>query len=312
MHDNDGKDHRARNYAVAACFDDLFEHFNELKKMHDEANDMPFVREVTGMGLHVEEKATELASHFTKRRIYELFCWERGWKGMSNNTGAYLPLVTYEQQPFDEDDWPEQSQALPVCYWASLIKIWKDHFPIMRIRAPSRDVRGECYIYKNALRYKTALVSEDPEDKGEEAEEEDEELQQILCGPQQGGRAIASCDSDSYHKDYNNVGSDAIKFKTTRLTHEEESWVKSATARAEVAQVDEWQSNEMILANASGQVVMARTMRRFAQYIALAAIQQLRGDMPHLQCEYVLVDDYGHILLAPYFGGAQPGDTYYF
>jgi hypothetical protein len=185
-HGNDGNDHRSRNSDVATCFDDFFEHFNVIKKTHGEANATRFVREVTGMGLRDEEKGvTEPPLHFTQRRIHEIFCLERGWKVMSKNVGAYHPLASYDQRPFDEDDWPEQSEALPVCYWASFLKIWKDNSPLMRIRAPSCDVCGECYIYKNAFRYKTSLVSEDPEDEGDEAalkeQEEDDEFQQLLC-----------------------------------------------------------------------------------------------------------------------------------
>jgi hypothetical protein len=74
---------------------------------------------------------------------------------MSNNASAYPHIASYEQRPFDEDDFPEQSEALSVCSWASFLKIWKDHPPLMRIRAPSCDVCGGCYIYKNAFRYKT-------------------------------------------------------------------------------------------------------------------------------------------------------------
>jgi hypothetical protein len=64
MHGNDGNDHRAQNSDVAACFEDLCEHFNELKKNHGEANVTRFVREVTGMGLRDEENGViELPSH---------------------------------------------------------------------------------------------------------------------------------------------------------------------------------------------------------------------------------------------------------
>jgi hypothetical protein len=94
----------------------LFEHLNVLKKMRGEANATSFVREVTGMGFRDEEKGVkELPLHFKNQVIYELFCWERGWKVMSNSAGAYPPLASYEQWLFDEDDWPEQSEALPVC-----------------------------------------------------------------------------------------------------------------------------------------------------------------------------------------------------
>jgi hypothetical protein len=108
------------------------------------------------------------------------------------------------------------------------------------------------------------------------------------------------------------VGSDARKFQVILLTREEDNRVHTATARAEAAQVEERQSNKMILANASGHVTMARIMRRFAQDITLADIQQFRGDTPYSQRDYVLVGDYGENLSAPYFGGAQAGDTYYF
>jgi hypothetical protein len=74
---------------------------------------------------------------------------------MSNNACAYPPLASYEQRPFDEDDWPEQSEALPVRSWASFLKILKDYSPLMRIHAHYCDVCGECYIYKNAFRNKT-------------------------------------------------------------------------------------------------------------------------------------------------------------
>jgi hypothetical protein len=63
-----------------------------------------------------------------------------------------------------------------------------------------------------------------------------------------------------------------------------------ATAHAEAAQVEERQSNERITANASGQVMMARIMRRFAQDITLADIQHFMGDIPHSYRDYILVD----------------------
>jgi hypothetical protein len=131
-----------------------------------------------------------------------------------------------------------------------------------------------------------------------------------LCGPQQDRGAI--CDNDSCHKDDASVGSETSEFQVIGLTHDKDNLVHTATARAEAAQVEERQSNEMILADASGHITMVRIMRRFAEDITLAAIQHFRGDMPHLQCDYTLVGEYGQNLSAPYFGGAQLVDTYYF
>jgi hypothetical protein len=115
----------------------------------------------------------------------------------------------YEQRPFYKVDWLDQSKALSVCSWASFLKIWKDQFPLKKIRAPSCDVCGECYIYKNAFSYKAALVPEDTEDEGKEValveQEEEEEFQHFTCGLQQGRIIIA----DFFHKDDTSVGSDA-------------------------------------------------------------------------------------------------------
>jgi hypothetical protein len=36
--------------------------------------------------------------------------------------------------------------------------VWKEEFPLLKIRAPSCDVCGECYIYKNSFRYKYAFL----------------------------------------------------------------------------------------------------------------------------------------------------------
>jgi hypothetical protein len=76
------------------------------------------------------------------------------------------------------------------------------------------------------------------------------------------------------------VGSDGSEFQGIGLTHEEENRVHTITARAEAAQVEDRKSNETILANASGHVMTARIMRRFAQEITLADIQHFRGDLP--------------------------------
>jgi RNA:NAD 2'-phosphotransferase (TPT1/KptA family) len=57
------------------------------------------------------------------------------------------------------------------------------------------------------------------------------------------------------------VGSDTIEFQVIELPREDKNWVHMATAHAEAAQVEERQSNEMILANASEHVMMARIVR---------------------------------------------------
>jgi hypothetical protein len=50
--------------------------------------------------------------------------------------------------------------------------VWKEDFPLMKIRAHSCDVCGEFYIYKNAFRDKEAFFPEGLLDVDEVADEE--------------------------------------------------------------------------------------------------------------------------------------------
>jgi hypothetical protein len=66
--------------------------------------------------------------------------------------------------------------------------------------------------------------------------------------------------------------------------HQCEKWRQRIPSNwKDAAQVEERQSNKMILANATGHVIMARIMRWFAQDITIADIQHFRDDMPHSQ-----------------------------
>jgi hypothetical protein len=121
-----------------------------FEKLQDEA-EVPatrLVRELTGIGLRAgEEEKIELPTHMTKRGLYRKFCWERGWKLVSDSKGKY----TRTHRPYDTE-FPEGSEREEIGAWSSFEKYWKEKYPNIKIRASSENICSECHIV--AIRYK--------------------------------------------------------------------------------------------------------------------------------------------------------------
>jgi hypothetical protein len=256
-----------------------------------------------GMELREEEKgAIDLPSHITKRKLYELWVWSRGWRVTSDSKGSYPPLEKYEKRKPDED-WLEYSESIPVCSWSSFLNVWKEEFPLMKISAPSCDVCGECYIYKNAFCYKDAFLPESLLDVDEGADEEaldevaqEEEQARLFIGKattvMRGGHAPDVDDDD------NSLSSNS-RFSVLDLTQEELDRIQTVTDQAEVAQDQERNTNEAILTCASGHFVMVRVMRDMAKEETMYALEDEDNNVVHSKRDYVLVGEYAQNLAAP-------------
>jgi hypothetical protein len=58
------------------------------------------VQELTGLGLRAgEEEKIEVPTHMTKRGLYKLFCWQPGWKLVTDARGTY----TRSPQPYNAE-----------------------------------------------------------------------------------------------------------------------------------------------------------------------------------------------------------------
>jgi hypothetical protein len=234
----------------------------------------------------------------------------------SNTKGSYPPLAKYEKRKHDED-WLEYSESIPVFSCSSFLTVWKEEFPLMKIRAPSCDVCGECYIYKNEFRYKDAFLYEQvllDVDEGADEEALDEVAQEEEQARLFIGKATTVMRGGSAHdvdEDDNSLSSNS-SFRVLDLTQEELDRIRTVTDQAEVAQDQERKTNEAILTCASGHVVMDRVMPDMAKEETMYALEDEYKNVVHSKRHYVLVGDYAQNLEAPHFGGAQPGDTYYF
>jgi hypothetical protein len=92
-----------------------------LKSLLDEA-EVPatcLVRELTGVGLRAgDEERIELPTHMTKRGLYKTYCWEQGWKLVTDDKGRY----TRTPRPYGTD-FPAGSERQEFCAWSSLRSI---------------------------------------------------------------------------------------------------------------------------------------------------------------------------------------------
>jgi ferredoxin len=155
----------------------------------------------------------------------------------------------------------------------------------MKIRAPSCDVCGECYIYKSAFRYKDAFLPEGLLDVDEGADEEaldevtqEEEQALFFTGKattvMRGGHAPDVDDDD-------NSLSSTFRFLFQDLTQEELNIIQTVADQSEVAQDQERNTNEAIMTCASGYVVMARVMREMAKEETMYALEDEENNVVH-------------------------------
>lgn len=63
---------------------------------------MQFVRELTGIGIREEERnGFTLSPFYSKRQMYQDYCWSNRWKVKADNRGIYQRLKDYPEHPFD-------------------------------------------------------------------------------------------------------------------------------------------------------------------------------------------------------------------
>jgi hypothetical protein len=235
------------------------------------------IRSLTKTELRDEEiGAVDLPSNTTKREMYELYCFNRGWTVKSDNKGRYPKVVDYKRRKVDDMFWQEDMESFEVCSWWSFRNIWKEHCSNIRIRSPCNDTCGECTIFRNAFRYRSSKVGKVHDDVSDG--ESDSEVE------------AASDDEDAL------VDKDDIK-----------TFVSD-----DVGCVDSCLEQERILEAAGFHIAQAKGMRGYVQAATERAKQCRDNEVPHKDRDYVLVCDYAQNMPLPHYGGEQPGEIYYF
>jgi hypothetical protein len=153
-HGNIGNKHRSENSPLGKSKGPVERHLKKLQDDYGQVTATRFVREQTGLTTRDDnDDYVELPSHFSKRKIYEQFCFEMGWKAKPSAKGGYGRVTDYKPREVDDTLWPEGSESLPVPSWKGFNDIWDDKFPNLKIRSPSEDICGECYLYSHSFRF---------------------------------------------------------------------------------------------------------------------------------------------------------------
>jgi hypothetical protein len=132
------------------------------------------IRSLTKTDLRDEEiGAVDLTSNTTKRKMYELYCFNRGCTVKSYTRGRYRKVVEYKRCKVGDMFWQADMESFEVCSWWSFRNIWKEHCSNIRICSPCNDTCGECTIFQNAFRYRSSNVGKVDDDvyDGEPASE---------------------------------------------------------------------------------------------------------------------------------------------
>ena len=156
------------------CRPDVVAFLEDLKQNYSEPTATRFVRLVTGTSLRDDQEVFELPPSYTKRKLYERYCFERGHKVKADAGGHYPKVKDYPpRDEYDEHLWPVGSVAQPVCSWFTFRSIWKSDFKSLKIRNASEDICGECVLYQNRWRHKVKQHATDDTDSEPESEPEE-------------------------------------------------------------------------------------------------------------------------------------------
>ena len=118
--------------AECSCVNETLTFLNEIGELECEPYATRFVRTLAGYELRDNEKCViELHPSYTKRKIYERFCYENGWITKSDAKGIYKSWTNYEHREHDEHlgvmaSWPPTCYAKVICCWRTFFYTWKN------------------------------------------------------------------------------------------------------------------------------------------------------------------------------------------
>ena len=114
----------------------------------------------------------QLPPCYSKRQLYQRFCYEKGWIAKCNAKGTYPPINQLKRRPFDDENeemalWPTGSIPGEVCSWRSFLRTWNTYLPFLKIRSPAHDTCVSCNIFRNRSKYLASRDDRENEDASE-------------------------------------------------------------------------------------------------------------------------------------------------
>ena len=156
-----------------------------FKHLHTQA--APFatriVREETGMlERDSDTDITHIPPNMTKKNLYGVWCFDRGWKIKYNKRckGSYSTIKEFTFREHDDHLivplFPTGMARKPIVAWCTFTSFWKRHYPKLRIRPRGADTCTDCLIFVNSLRRRAQVPPDDAMPIFDEQQNDDEEI----------------------------------------------------------------------------------------------------------------------------------------
>ena len=156
---------------ASKCTQNVIDFLYNMGKDEGEMHATRFVRVETTIGIRDQDfTLINLPSYYTKRQLYETFCFQNGYKVKAFSDGSYVPVSEYKLRNHDDGEmalWPVGSEPQLVCSWPSFLRIWKAYLPNLKIKPPSLDTCNLCNEYakymiakKKSSNYKSPCIIE--------------------------------------------------------------------------------------------------------------------------------------------------------
>jgi hypothetical protein len=162
--------------------------------------------------------------------------------------------------------------------WSTYLSFWNKHYPNLKVSRPAEDICPYCYVFHNLHKYKQQGPM--PDDASPPAPPPNLSLTQQ--------EVVATSMIEQDHFDEEDVSSDIADVSEATLT------------------------SEQAILDAANHVRMARAQRELVNAKVQAAREDSINAVDHFHRTYTFIVDYGQNMELPFFGGSQPGDTYYY
>ncbi|KAG7344887.1 hypothetical protein IV203_032418 [Nitzschia inconspicua] len=244
----------------------LEEHFEELQR-EAEPIATRYVREVTGEATlrDGEDGLIYLPPFFTVRKCYAQYCYQkRGVIITTSNKGNVRAAPAVDG---------EELNSFPS--WKGYWTYWRDHYPNLKVRKPTRDICNFCYKFYNMHKFgpvesTSVAEGEDPTTIEEGViETEDEDVHREL---------LAETDAD---------------------------------LNAPVAVTTLAREREIAILDAVLHVKKAMAMRALVNSKIETSKKHRVQNVPHSDRVYTIIADFCQNMELPHFGQQQPGETYF-
>ena len=110
-------------------YSDCLNYLEKFQMNESEPYATRFVREMVGKSYHVgfrdsEVNRMELPPYYSKRKIYQMYCYSLGYKVKSDSRGSYPKMIDYKNYLL-----PDCDNTKPVVSFSTFLVIWKNNYP---------------------------------------------------------------------------------------------------------------------------------------------------------------------------------------